>query len=297
MRKSLSVLFIILAASLWGIIGLFYNRLAALGLSSAEIVFLRTGIAAVLMAIYLLVYNRRLFCIKLRDIWMFIGTGVISLAFFNFCYFRAMDELNLSVAAMLLYTAPIFVMLLSALFFGESMNAVKWIAVAVTCVGCFLVTGAAFNGKITMIGLLFGLGSGIGYALYTVFGVVALKRYRTETITFYTFVFAALAMAPFCRFSSLTNAFANETSTTVGCSICIALFACVLPYMLYTAGLRGVLPGEASVIATIEPVVATVLGVVAFDDSLSFFKVMGITCILGAILLLNIPHNIKSKER
>lgn len=287
MKKTLSALYILIAAALWGCIGLFYKQLANIGFSQLQVVFLRVFTAAVLMAIYMLIRDPSWFKIRFRDCWMFIGTGIISLAFFNYCYFSAMDELSVSVAATLLYTAPIFVMLISAVLFHEKMTVVKLIAVVLTFIGCILVTGALTGGHITAVGMLYGLGSGIGYALYTIFSVYALRRYKTETITFYTFLFASVSVFLICRPLSMFNLFCAAPSTSTVYTLCIGLLACLLPYLLYTKGLSGVSAGQASIMATLEPVVATLVGCLIFQESMTLPKIMGIVLIVGSILFLN----------
>lgn len=291
MKNIASSVYILIAAVLWGCIGLFYKQLAAVGFSQLQVVFLRVFVAAVMTAVYICVRNPSWFHIRLKDCGVFIGTGVVSLAFFNYCYFSAMDELSLSVAATLLYTAPIFVMLMSAALFAERITPTKLIAVCITFVGCILVTGALTGGRITVLGVLYGLGSGIGYALYTIFGVYALRRYRTETVTLYTFVFAAVSVLPLCQPIKLYETLCVSPSITVLNSLGIGFFACFLPYLLYTKGLAGVPAGKASVMATLEPVVATVIGVAVFHENMTLVKLLGILLIISAIVLLNIPKN------
>ena len=113
-------LFVLLAGSLWGFMGLLVRSLNAVGLTSMEICFIRGAVTFVVMLAGLLLFDRKALRIKLKDIWCFVGTGAFSVAFFNFCYFKTMTLTSLSVAAVLLYTAPAFVMLMSAVLFKES---------------------------------------------------------------------------------------------------------------------------------------------------------------------------------
>ena len=142
--------------------------------------------------------SRKLLRIHLKDIWCFMGTGMVSLAFFNWCYFTAIDKMSLAVAAILLYTSPIFVMLFSLVLFGERLSQRKIIALALTFLGCIFVTDwLGGGGNITPSGVLVGIGAGIGYALYSIFGRFALnKGYDSMTISLYTFIFAALGTVP-----------------------------------------------------------------------------------------------------
>lgn len=106
---NLSVVFVLAAGSLWGLMGLLVRSLSAADLSSMEICFIRAGITFLSMLTGLLLIDRKALKIKLKDIWCFVGTGAFSVAFFNYCYFKTMTLTSLSAAAVLLYTAPAFV--------------------------------------------------------------------------------------------------------------------------------------------------------------------------------------------
>ena len=290
MKRMSAVIYVLLAAILWGCIGLFYKGLSALGMTPLQVVLVRVLTAFVLMAAYMAIRRPRWFRIRLRDVWMFLGTGIASLAFFNYCYFTAMDKLSVSVAAVLLYTAPIFVMLLSRIFFRDPFTVKGLIALVLTFGGCSLVTGAFTGGSVTWDGVLFGLGAGLGYALYSIFGVFALRRYESETITFYTYAFALLGVLPLCRPWELVPIVQTAPLETSLYTLGIGLLCCFLPYLFYTKGLSGVRPGQASMMATLEPVVATIIGVAVFGDTLQIWNVIGIVLIIGAIVLLNVSR-------
>ncbi|MBQ2640880.1 MAG: DMT family transporter, partial [Lachnospiraceae bacterium] len=119
-RDRLAPVLILTAGTLWGSMGLFVRRLGSggAGLSSVEIVQMRCIVAALLLFFYMLVRDRDALRIRLRDLWCFLGTGLCSIIFFNLCYFRTIQMTSLSIAAVLLYTAPAFVIALSAPLFG-----------------------------------------------------------------------------------------------------------------------------------------------------------------------------------
>lgn len=188
---------IISGASLWGLIALFFKFLTACGFSPLQIVALRVLFAAVLMTAVIFKIDPKLLKIRWRDSWLFIGTGIFSLVFFNYCYFRSIESSSISIAVLLLYTAPVFVMLLSIFLFREKFTRCKMLALLSTFCGCTFITGI-FSSKMTLTleAFGFGLASGIGYALYSIFSKLALRRYNTLTITAYTFYFAAIAALP-----------------------------------------------------------------------------------------------------
>lgn len=286
--KTKAYLYIICAAALWGLIGLFVKHLAALDFTPIQIVALRSIASAICATAALLPSVKGLFRIDWRDAWMFIGTGVFSLTFFNYCYFNCIAASSLAVAALLLYTAPIFVMVMSVFLFKESFTAKKAAALVMTFAGCGFVTGA-FSGSLslTFAGLLYGLGSGFGYALYSIFGKYAVEKYSSATITVYTFYFSSLAAFPLADFPSDTISRLNlEAIINV---LGLGLVCAVIPYLLYNKGLVYVEPGQASILATIEPFVAALIGICYFQEPLTMQKLIGMALIFAAIVLLNLP--------
>ena len=131
---------VITAGCLWGLMGLFTRALATYGVDSTGAIVLRCGIAALLFAVTLFVRDPKQFRIRLKDIWCFIGTGICSLLFFTYCYFQAITIMDLSTAAVLLYTAPSIVMILSLILFHERITVQKLIALVLAFAGCCLVS-------------------------------------------------------------------------------------------------------------------------------------------------------------
>ena len=280
--QNIFYIYILAAGVLWGTIGLFFNYLSDLGLDRFQIMLLRIGIAAVCLGIYICCTNRQLFKIELRDWWMFFGTGICSLMFFNYCYFTCIAMVSVSVAAVLLYTAP----MMSIVLFHEKFTVKKGVVVLMTFVGCVLVTGLTGGGSIGAAGILVGLASAFGYALYSIFSTYALKKYHSITITFYTFVLAALGTLPLSHVSELAPMLQNPAVLLYGAGL--GILACMFPYLLYTRGLTGVAASHASVMATVEPVVATIIGVAVFGDVMTAGKCSGIILILAGIVILNV---------
>lgn len=281
---------VIMAGVLWGAMGIFVRGLASLSLTSIEICFLRMTVSTVLLALFLSVYNRDSFIIHLKDLWVFIGTGLVSLTFFGFCYFTTIQMTSMSVAAVLLYTSPVFVLVFSAILFKEKVTKRKIVCIFIALMGCVFVTGIIGDSSyISVSGILFGLGSGLGYGLYSIFSRFALnKGYKAFTIIFYSFVFSALSMLflvnPVVVANKLnTGNVAGNYLYVIG----IVIIATVLPYTFYTLGLTKIENSKAAVIACIEPIMATVFGFIIFGESLSIMEIIGICLVLSAVCLLN----------
>ncbi|KOP83178.1 DMT family transporter [Cytobacillus solani] len=288
MKKILPYIMIASGASLWGIIAFFVKGLGAYDFTAMEIVAIRVIFAAVFLLIIGIVrYPKEMKLKEVKDVRLFVGTGILSIVFFNFCYFTTISQMNISVAVILLYTSPAFVTILSFIFLKESLTITKIAAVAGTILGCVLIAGISMeDSNITFLGIITGLGSGLGYALYTIFGKFALKKYQPFTITLYTFLIAAIALIPVTRLWTRLEILMDMKVLLYG--IGLGLIPTVLAYFLYTWGLEKTEGSKAAIIATVEPVVATMLGVFLYGERLGVFQVIGALLILGSVLIVNL---------
>ncbi len=279
--------YVIIAGICWGIIGIFTRQMSKAGLDSIQVTFLRNFFATAELIILVAIKDRNSLKINIRDIWMFMGTGICSIAFFNVCYFKTIEMTSLSVAAVLLYTAPAMVVIMSCIFFHEKMSTRKIAALFLAFGGCVFTTGIIGSSmRISWIGILIGLGSGLGYALYSIFGTVATKKYNSYTISLYTFIFAAISLLPLCRIENVVYTVAAAPSVIVP-AICLSTISTVIPFVCYTKGLKKMEAGKASIMAFIEPLVASVCGVLVFREELSPATVTGIVLIFVSVVLLN----------
>lgn len=286
-KKNTGSALIIIAAVFWGLMGLFVRSFSELGFASGHVAALRLGVGALIFIPVMLLKDKRLLCIRLRDLPLFLALGICSLTFFTICYFHAIELMPLSTAAILLYTSPIWVMLMSALLFKERLTGKKLCALAMAFGGCVLVSGVS-DGALGLKALLCGLGAGFGYALYSILGALALRRYEPLTVTFYGFLFGSLGCLAVSGPAELFAIMAAAPGLRLLWLIpTAALVSAVIPYLCYTQGLKTVEAGKASIIATVEPVVATLLGILLYGEPLSLLAALGIVLVLAAIVLLN----------
>lgn len=287
---ALGGLLVMIAGCLWGCTGLFVGRVNAAGIAAMEIVELRGILTALLMLPIMLVMDRKLLRIRLKDLWCFIGSGVLSVLFFNFCYYTTIRTSGMAIAAVLLYTSPIFVMLMSLWLFRERMTVRKVTSLLLTVVGCVLVSGILTEGgSFTAGGLALGIGAGFGYALYSIFSRYAIQRgYHPMTITFYTFLLSAVGGVFFTDFKLIAASSAEN-----GLGLWLPLVAYVVvgtvgAYLLYTAGLKYIDNSKAAVMAAVEPACATLLQIVVLRVLPDAVTLVGILLVLGAIVWLNL---------
>lgn len=281
---------IIIAGLFWGSMGIFVRHLNGLGFTSVQVACLRLVTAGILFAVILLIKDPKGFKIKVKDIPLFLALGIVSILFFTCCYFTAIRLMTMSTAAILLYTSPIWVMILAVIFLKEKLTARKVIALILAFAGCVLVSG--FGGKVTLPGILVGLGSGLGYGLYSIFGSFALRKYSPFTVTCYTFLIAGLGSIavsdPADLFSKIASA--DNRLALAGFVLLTAVVTAVIPFLFYTLGLNRTTAGRAAVLATVEPAAATLFGVFVMNERIGIASAVGILLVFAAIIVLSIKQ-------
>ena len=294
--KKLAPFLVILAGCLWGTMGIFVRHLNAIGLEAMEIVEARAALTAAAMFAALVLFRRDLLRVNIRDLWVFAGGGIVSVILFNFCYFQTIQRASLSTAAILLYTSPVFVLLLSVLLFGEKLTKKKILCLMMAITGCALASGLAGGMALSPMTLLFGLGSGFGYGLYSIFYRFALQKgYHPITITAYIFLFGALGGIPLTDFGQLIRV-AGADGSNLAYLGAYTLVTTIVPYISYTTGLQQVENGVAAVLACIEPVMATVFGIFFFSEMPDLSGWLGILLVLIALTALNLQPKKEQSE-
>lgn len=290
MKNNKYTLAVISAGTLWGFMGFFRRSLENMGVSAIGCITVRCIFAAIAFAIAILIIDKNAFKFKWKDFWCFCGTGIASLLIFGVCYFKAMDYMSLSAAAILLYTAPCFVILMSIPLFNEKLTKRKLVAMIIAFLGCCLVSGIGMgNQKLSAVGIALGLGAGICYALFSIFSRFAINRgYSSFTINFYSCILAGVGSLLFGGVHALP--IISQSSGNFLFAGATGVITCFLPYLLYTYGLTGLENGKASIMASIEPVVATIVGLVIYHENLTVLSALGVVLVLSAIVLLNIKN-------
>ncbi|MBR5329202.1 MAG: DMT family transporter [Firmicutes bacterium] len=283
-------IFILLAGACWGTNGLFFRQLSALGFGTMEVLFTKMLVAMILLGGYLLIRDASLFRMHLRDLWVFLAIGFVGMLAFNYFYFQAMVYNTVAVAVALLYTSPIFVVFLSAVLFKERVTKVKLLALTVIFGGCLCASGIFLGGlEFSALGLFFGIGAGLFYGSYSIFSRIVLDRgYTSLTVAFYAIAISCMGGFFLADHSVIIGSFGLPMVVNV---VGIAVFACLTPMLLYTAGLQKVETGVAAMLVTSEPVVAALISAVVLSEPLSIFTVIGIVLILTGIMVMNVKRS------
>jgi len=283
------LLLVAAGAALWGTLGIFFTVLLGYGLAPLTLAFLRALLTFLILLGGLGALRPTRLRLARRDIPYFLAFGAITVGLFYTVYILAVDLTSVATAAVLLYTAPVWVMLLAWRLYGEPLGARQLAALGLAFAGCALVAGAYDPAllRVNAVGLLAGLTAGLTYALYSIFSVPALRRYSSWTVVTWAVGFGALTLAPLVLVQGAA-AFAPILTPSAAWLwlLGLALGPTVGALALYTTGLKHVPAGVASVTATLEPVVATLLAVVALGERLAPPQIFGGALILAAVALL-----------
>lgn len=291
-RARVAPFFIICAGTLWGIIGVFSRSLSESGLNALQIAGARCLVTSIILFVFLLLTNKEYLKVKLRDLWLFIGMGVFSIALFNVFYFICISQSSLGIASILLYTAPCFIVLISHFLFKEKITLKKGISITLAFVGSIYTTGIIGGGSGSIEGstLLIGIGSGIAYALYSIIGRIALRKYNWLTVITYTFIFASIALFPAFKASEvLTIALAENT--LILNMVLLGVLSTLFPFLLYTKGINSMETGKAAHLTFVEPMVATLIGTTIFQEVFTKNTAIGIVLVIFSMILNNAGPN------
>ena len=284
--KTKAFVFIIVAGILWGTSPLFVSYFGGYGFSSVQMTTARSIVTVMALAIYIAIFNRGAFRVGAVDFVIFALSGIsyVGTAIF---YYQSMQMTTAATAVVLMYIAPIVVMIYSVLFFRERFTALKLLSVVSMVVGCFLVAGVVGGFKFDFAGILFGVASGLSYSAYNIFTKIAMRRSTNPlSATFYAFLTAAMLALFICNPVEMVGKISVSVSYTLPMLVLLGAVTCLSPYILYTLAMRDLSAGTASSLAIIEPMSATIISMIFLDEMPDVFQIVGIALILGAVVIL-----------
>lgn len=255
------------------------------GVSALTISFCRAGLACAILVVTLAMARPASLKIPPRAFAFFAIYGFLGVAAFYFLYVHAVIATTVTTAVVLLYTAPVFVTLMAWRAWGEPLNARKLLALALAFCGAALVVRAYEPAQLSLnvAGVALGLGAGFTYALYTVISKFALARYASWTALTYALLFGSLFLAPLQTPAGFAPLLQQPAAWIF--LLGLAIGPTLGSYALYNAGLQHVPASNASLVATIEPVVASVLAFVFLAERLEVWQVMGgVMVVVGAVI-------------
>ncbi len=285
MQKKHSLACIIAAGIGWGTSGLFVHWLQPYGFTSLQMTALRGLVSFLCMLVYALIRDARLLKVRPRELLMFLGSGVTLFGTAAF-YYMSMQASSIATGVVLMYTAPVYVMLFSVLFFSERLSRLKLFSVVCMLIGCCLVAGVVGGMEINAEGVLFGVLSGLSYAAYNIITKLEMrKKYSPVSATLYNFLVVSIIGLCLSEPASLVVHIGIKPEITLPLVVAMGVATCFMPYILYTIAMKTLPAGTASALAVVEPMSATVFGLM-IGEALTVFSGVGIVLILLAVCLL-----------
>jgi drug/metabolite transporter, DME family len=284
-RPALGALLVLGAASLWGSLGIFGRLAFEHGVPPLDVASTRAFLAFLgILPVALLRRNalRRLRP-EARHLTLLVGYGAVGIGVFYVVYLSAIDRLPVAVAAALLYTAPAWVVAIAWVMGWEPVRPRRLLPLALVLLGAFLVTGAfRALAAVDLLGIGAGLASGASYAVFTALGKRIRERYDVVT----TFVFAyGVGTLVLALFAPPWRALVQYPDALV-VLLLMAAGPTLLAVLLFYFGIRFLDASTASMLATIEPVVAALLALAWLGERLDASIIAGTGLIIGAALLL-----------
>ena len=295
MRKKISLLLAILSGVMWGSGGVFVRKLYAFGMDDWTIISSRAVVAAAFLFLGMLVVDSKFLKIQWKDLWVFIGAGVVGMMGLNLCYNKALSQVSMSLAAVLLSLSPIFVLLISRVLFKESLTKKKIFCMILAFAGCVLTSGmleSQSSMSWTYLGIFLGVLSAFFYACYSIFSKIATeKNYSVFTMTFYSLLSLSIATAPISDWSVFADFMKAAPIENSIFMFLQSVVTTVLPYILFTFALKHIDSGIVSILsAGAEPSAATVFGLVFFKEMPTVISVTGLVVTIVALTFLCTPE-------
>lgn len=278
MKKGVnSYAFIEMAGILWSTLGLFGNMLMERGLSSEQVAFTRLFIGFIVLSLYSLIRRPEVLKINLKCLLYCGAIGIICQGLFNKCYFKAVEVTGVSIAAVLLYTSPLFLAIFSKIVYKEKMTRAKIISLILCCIGAIMaVTGGVLDLKgINTYGIIMGIMAAITYALMPIISKNALKEFSSETILIYGFLFGAIFMIPSAKPVEMIG-FVTDMNV-LPYMILLGVFPAAMAYIFYAEGIaRGCELSIVGVVASVELIAASIIGWTVVGEVFTIGKAIGV---------------------
>jgi drug/metabolite transporter (DMT)-like permease len=288
--KKLYLILPILAGLMFGSSGIFVRTLTQNGIDQTTLLFLRFSLAIIPIAIAIILTDRKLFKAELKDIPLFLVCAICMVGL-NLCYNESMNTVPLSLAAVLLSIAPIYVLIFAYVLFREKITSKKVICMILAILGCVLMTGVLESdlSSIPLFGILSGIGAGLFWAIYLMASKKSIEDgNHTYTILIYCTVFLSLALIPFTDFNQIGNFVGIDPLPAVIFLIIHSTFSFALPYIFSTVSLKYMDSGTSSIfLSGAEPFAALIFGLLIYSEIPSLLMFCGFLLTVGAMTILS----------
>ena len=288
MKQLTGILLIAISAGSFGTLAIFGRFLYADGLDIFTMLFLRFGVAALLMLAILLVRRERF--PRGKILLQLIGMGALGYVGQSFSYLTAIKYASAGLVALLLYLYPMFVFVLSVIVLHEKATWVKIVAIISALLGTALTVDPA-GGQ--LLGVLLAISAALIYSVYIIVGTNVMRHVSAVQSSVVIFASAGAVYGILMVFNGV-----HLPSTSSGWinTVGIVLVATVIPVVAFLAGLERIGPTSAAMLSTLEPVVTVLLAAWIFGERLQSIALVGGGMILIAVIMLTLGEASEIKE-
>lgn len=283
-------LLVVIAAIFWGYMGVPTKNLGDLSFDAFSVSFFRTFIAAVFYFLYCLIKNPSWLKVDKKGLSFFMIYGIVAFGGTFICYNVAVKYISIALATMFMFTSQVWVVILSYFIFKEKFTVKKIVAIVLTLIGCFLMCKIydSNNMNLNPKGIIFGLISGLTFALQIILAKINSNKYNQNTLLAYSFIFASLCLLPFMNFKNTISVFTTSLNLPfiIKNIFIIGVLNTVIANGCYIKSVNYIEVGIASIIASSEIVIAAIIAYFAFNQVLDLVQIIGMALIIFSIMLL-----------
>ena len=284
---SRNLLQIHVAVLLFGFAGLFGKFLT---LAPVVIVFGRVVFASLALLLAALLWRRTFGSLSRRGLFAFAALGIL-LAVHWTTFFQSVQTSSVALALITFSTFPVFVIFLEPLFFREKLHTIEVVLAVVALAGIVLLVPNFDPGDRATQGVLWGVASGLTFAILSLLNRKYVRQHSSLTIALYQDLFAAVALVPFVVLEWPT--FAPRDVLLLGV---LGVLCTAVAHSLFIAGLHGIKAGTASMIACLEPVYGAILAAILLDEIPSARILLGGAIVLGVAFCVTVrPRSMKDE--
>lgn len=286
-QEKAGTLSIIIVGILWGTIGIFVQEMKNYGANIETISFIRVLFATLIMFVVCYIKcGLKSFIIDKKSLLSCVLLGLICHGIYNVFYSIAVTKAGVSISAVLLDIAPVFTFIFSVLLFKEKIKLYKLAGILLNVTGCVLAVSKSGNNmnNFVWIGILCGIGAGLTYSLTPIIGRLAGKDTNIFIMSFYSYLSASIFLCIY-MVTGEYDFVLNKEVVIIG--ILFALIPTVIAYLIYYWGVKRISnSSKIPVFASMEILVACLLGVICYQESLQGLNIIGIFLVICSVIIM-----------
>ncbi|ABO49121.1 protein of unknown function DUF6, transmembrane [Desulforamulus reducens MI-1] len=283
MHKHRGIIFLIAAITFFSMMPIWVKLAYTTGLSAFDVTFLRSGMAAAMLGIFIL-YRKINFHVERQQLGPLLLSSTLGYTATMISLYLSYKYVSAGVATSLHYLFPVLVMLLEYFIYHEKLQFYKWMALLTSLAGIYLIAepgGSSFS--------LRGVGLAISSAVFFTFYVLSinhpqLKKMDSLVLAFYDCLIASI--------TSLVLLVAQGnwplTLTLKGLYYTglVSFFCTALALIFFIKGVQSIGSANASILSTLEPVLSLVAGIIILHEPLTWYTSLGCILIIVAVILI-----------